>query len=145
MRFLLHSYQSKYNANNFGGVFLILFVSVALFSCTKYTTPNKVSKSIVEDSWSISNFYFNGTSVTSEYTGDVFTFYDNGTVYLQGNTEFIGKWSVGLNKNPATLYLSSFLGVPLSNFNDDWTVESCSKKEIVLSSGENEINLAKVD
>lgn len=123
-------------------LFLILGVTV---SCKKYTTPNRVSKVIVVDSWTIQNFFFEGASITTEFSEQVFSFEEGGSILAKGIIESVGIWSVGLNKNPATLYLSNFLTYPMSAFNDDWTVDSCSKKEIKLSSGDNSLVLKKVD
>ncbi|MBL1281149.1 MAG: hypothetical protein COA33_012800 [Fluviicola sp.] len=128
--------------------FLLLFsiiVTLALVSsCKKYTTPNKVSRIIVKDSWRIQSFFFQGNSITIDFASQVFSFEEEGGVLAKGITGNVGVWDVGANKNPAILYLSNFLNYPLMTLNDDWTVDSASKKEIKLSSGENSLSLIKV-
>tara|TARA_R110002072_G_scaffold929_4_gene7498 strand:+ start:13249 stop:13674 length:426 start_codon:yes stop_codon:yes gene_type:complete len=129
---------------------ILLLVNMAVIlvlvsSCKKYTTPNRVSKVIVKDSWRIQSFFFQGNSITIDFSGQVFSFEDEGGVLAKGITGNVGVWDVGANKNPAILYLSNFLNYPMMTLNDDWTVDSCSKKEIKLSSGENSLSLIKVD
>lgn len=126
-------------------IFWVIFTLGLSLSCKKYTTPKKVARVIVVDSWTIQSFFFEGLSITNDFSEHVYAFDENNTVQAKGIVGSVGTWTVGLNKNPATLYLSNFFGYPMSTLNDDWTVDSCSKEEIKLSSGENSVVLKKVD
>ena len=119
-------------------------MALSLTSCKKYTTPNKVKKHIVKDSWSIQSFFLNGSSITADFNNQALSFVDGGGVLASGVTGNVGIWSLGLNKNPATLYLSNFQNYPLSELNRDWRVDSCSKKEMKFSNGDNSFVLKKI-
>jgi hypothetical protein len=90
----------------FAACALLLF---AVAGCTKYTTPRKVSKRIVDGSWTITSFTIDGESVASQYAGYTFGFGESGSVIVKASAIGLsesGSWELGLNKNPAILYLS---------------------------------------
>lgn len=128
----------------FVSIALLMLIGLSTLSCKKYTTPNKVKKSLVKDSWRIQTFFLDGNSITADFSNQALSFDESGGVLAKGVVGNAGAWSVGLNKNPATLFLSNFLTYPLSALNKDWTVDSCSKKEIKLSGGNSSLTLVKV-
>ena len=117
---------------------ILLFAGVA---CEKHVTPNKVERKLDDENWDIVNFYFVDTNITDAFTGDVFSFEEDGTVVIAGQWNTIGTWSVGLNKNPTKLYIGGFSQEPYSWMNDDWIVESISNEQMTLTddSGTNEL------
>ena len=129
----------------------LVFVASAtvLFSCEKYVTPNKVIKKISVDSWQITQFVFQDTTITNEFMNVQFGFGEDGPIVVIGQQGVSGNWSVGENKEPTVLYISSFLQDPFFKLNDDWTVTTCSKSTIRLESENgsftNQITLQKVE
>jgi len=126
---------------------LLLFIlaSIGFSGCKKYTTPNKVEKTIVKDSWRIQTFFLDGNSISTDINDQILSFEDGGGVLAKGVIGNVGTWSVGLNKNPATLFLSNFINYPLDALNKDWTVDSCNKKEIKISNGNSSVLFRKVE
>lgn len=101
-----------------------------LSGCTKYTTPSKVSRRIVNDSWTIQSFTIDGQSVTSNYSGYTFSFADDGGISVKAiaaGFSATGAWEMGLDKNPAILYLSFAPGGGLEYLADDWQVVEMQK------------------
>jgi hypothetical protein len=113
---------------------LISFGVIVIFGiisgCTKYTTPSKVSRRIINDSWTISSFTIDGQSVTSNYSGYTFAFEDGGGITVKAvaaGFSATGAWKMGLVKNPAILYLSFAPGGGLEYLADDWQVVEMQK------------------
>lgn len=127
----------------------ILGATTFLFSCEKYVTPNKVTKKISVDSWQITQFVFQDTTITNEFQNVQFGFGEDGPIVVFGQQGVSGNWSVGENKEPTVLYISSFLQDPFFKLNDDWTVTTCSKSTIRLESENgsftNKVTLEKVE
>lgn len=124
---------------------LMFGLLLAFSSCKKYTTPRKTERIIQKDSWQINSFF-----LSEQYLGDLFedkgmTFEEDGTVLVKGEEDIAGQWSVGLNKNPANLFLSNFNGEPLFFLNNDWEVTSLTKKSFTLESDGNTIVFNKIE
>jgi len=116
-----------------------------LTSCKKYTTSKRTERIIQKDSWSISNFVFNGISLTESFADKPMTFEEDGAILIKGIEGVSGHWSTGLNKKPVILYLSSFNGDGLFALNNDWEVASLSNKKIQLESDDSQITFTKVE
>lgn len=105
-----------------------LTLTVFLFvGCSKYTTPRKVEKRIVEGSWKISIFTIDGESVVDSYTTYIFTFGESGGISVKGGILANGTWETGLIKDPAVLYLSFPAVGGLEYLADDWQVLEMKK------------------
>lgn len=111
-----------------------LFAVVALLlivgnSCSKYTTPRKVERLIVDGSWTLTSFTVDGESVLENYSGYTFGFGEEGGAVVRGPGNFTssGSWEVGLNKDPAILYLSFQPEGGLEFLADDWQVVEIKK------------------
>jgi hypothetical protein len=107
---------------------IIVVCAMLLFvGCSKYTTPRKVEKRITKGSWTITTFTIEGESVVLNYALSTFTFGDGGDISVNGGIEANGHWEVGLNKNPAILYLSFPPVGGLEYLADDWQVVEMKK------------------
>jgi hypothetical protein len=107
---------------------LIMACTLLLFvGCSKYTTPRKVEKRISEGTWRIATFTINGNSVSGQYADCTFAFGEGGGVSVKGAISAAGAWEVGLNKNPAILYLSFPPVGGLEYLADDWQVTEMQK------------------
>lgn len=113
---------------------LVAFTLLLFTGCTKYTTPRKVEKRIVEGTWKITTFTVEGNSVVSQYSNYTFTFGEGGGVSVRssGSSIAAGSWEVGLNKNPAILYLSFPPVGGLEYLADDWQVTEMKKDRMRL-------------
>ncbi len=110
----------------FAVVALLLIVSN---SCSKYTTPRKVERLLVDGSWTLTAFTIDGESVLDVYQGYSFGFGEEGgaVVRVSGSFASSGSWEVGLDKNPAILYLSFPPVAGLEYLADDWQVVEIKK------------------
>ena len=116
------------------GLFVSLLL-VALTSCEKRVTPNKVERIIQKDSWRISSFVFQGESIQLEFLGHEFSFEDDGVVYIKtNNLPVLGKWSVSIDKKPTHLYFYEFLTAPHDKMEDDWVVNTISNSTFTMES-----------
>ncbi len=114
------------------GCLFVLSLVGTFGACKKYTTPRRVEKIISVDSWTVKRFLSNGEVITSEFEGKSFGFGESKNIVVSEDENATGQWGTGLNKNPATLYITGFSYEPYTLLNDDWSVVSCSKKEFVL-------------
>jgi len=119
---------------------IMICAIVLLGGCTKYTTPRKVERRISDGSWTISSFSVNGESVALLYAGYNFNFGEEGNIKVSGEFSANGSWELGLNRNPAILYLSFPPVGGLEYLSDDWQVAEMKKDLMRLerndSSGE---------
>ncbi len=107
---------------------IILFCAFLLFAgCTKYTTPKKVERRITKGTWKISSFSVDGESVATFYEDYKFAFGESGNIKVSGGLSATGSWELGLNKNPAILYLSFPPVGGLEYLADDWKVTDMQK------------------
>jgi hypothetical protein len=112
---------------------LVMACALLLFAgCSKYTTPRKVEKRISEGTWKISTFTIEGNSVLDTYSDYTFAFGESGSVAVKGGISASGAWEVGLNKNPAILYLSFPPAGGLEYLADDWQVTEMEKNRMHL-------------
>lgn len=108
-------------------------ILLSLNGCSKYTTPKKVERKIVDGSWTLSNFTIDGESVIENYAGYSFAFTEGGGVLVKGPSfTSSGAWEMGLNKNPAILYLSFSPEGGLEYLADDWQVVEMRKNLMKL-------------
>ena len=116
------------------GIFVSLLF-VALTSCEKRVTPNKVDRIIQKGSWRMSSFVFQGASIQLDYLNNVFSFEDDGVVYITSNLAPVtGKWSVSIDKKPTHLYFYEFLTAPHDKLEDDWVVNTISNTDFTMES-----------
>jgi hypothetical protein len=112
---------------------LVMACALLLFAgCSKYTTPRKVEKRITEGTWKITAFTIEGNSVVDMYTDYTFAFSESGGVSVKGGISASGAWEVGLNRNPAILYLSFPPTGGLEYLADDWQVAEMQKNMMRL-------------
>jgi len=105
-----------------------LTLTVFLFvGCSKYTTPRKVEKRLVEGTWKISIFTMGGESIVENYATDKFTFAESGKISVKGGVLANGSWEMGLIKDPAVIYLSFPAVGGLEYLADDWQVLEMKK------------------
>jgi len=105
-----------------------LTLTVLLFvGCSKYTTPRKVEKRLVEGSWKISTFTLDGVSIAENYATDIFSFGESGKISVKGGVLANGSWEMGLIKDPAVIYLSFPAIGGLEYLADDWQVLEMKK------------------
>lgn len=111
-----------------------LLVSIActlmLTGCEKYVRPNKVERIVEDNKWSVSNCIVNG--VNYEFLNTEFHFREAGYIAVSATDTLNGKWTVGLNKKPTTLYISSFLYDPYFVLNDSWEVLTAAKNRLTM-------------
>lgn len=139
--------------NRIKGIAIIFLFGIAIVStlnsCEKRVTQHKTERIIVKDTWSITNFLFEGQNIELMYAGQTLDFSDNGRISVVPFSGVSGSWNAGLGKNPSLLYISGFIDSNYFAFNDDWTVTTISKQSIRLESdngGElNKITLTKVE
>jgi hypothetical protein len=111
----------------------LALVLLAFNGCSKYTTPKKVERKIVDGSWTMTNFTLDGESIIDNYTGYTFGFGEGGGVIVKGPSfTSNGSWEMGLNKNPAILYLSFLPEGGLEFLADDWQVVEMRKNLMKL-------------
>ena len=102
---------------------IMVLTAMLLFAgCTKYTTPRKVEKRISKGTWKISSFTVDGLSVAADYQFYTFSFAEDGDISVGGGISASGSWELGLNRNPAILYLSFPPVGGLEYLADDWQV-----------------------
>lgn len=110
-----------------------LTLTVLLFvGCSKYTTPRKVEKRLVEGSWKISTFTVDGISIGESYSTYIFSFGESGGVSVKGGVLANGNWEMGLIKDPAVIYLSFPAVGGLEYLADDWQVLEMKKDQMRL-------------
>ncbi len=117
-------------------LFGMLFTFV--LACAKYTTPKKVSRKIIDGSWKITALTSGGQSIIESFQEYSFSFTEDGTMLLKGSTPITakGSWDLGLNKNPAILYLSFPPVGGLEYLSDDWQVTEMTSKKMALKSND---------
>ena len=122
--------------------FVVLsFLILTMAACEKYVTPNKVERKLKDESWDIANFHFIDENITSMFTGEIFSFEEDGSIVITGNWSISGTWSLGLNDDPTVIYIGGFSQEPYSFMNDDWIVETISDDKMTLKddTGMNEL------
>jgi len=128
--------------------FLLLVLATFIVSCDK-ASPGKVERKITKDSWVIVTFNYQSIDVAEDYLNYRFGFAEEGgdvVVFINGlNTGQPGEWSVGLNNDPTTLYLSGFINAPLTILNDDWTVTTITSDNMSLESDGNTISMQRLE
>lgn len=111
----------------------LALVLLTLNGCTKYTTPKKVERLLIDGSWTMTNFIIDGESVIDNYQGYSFAFTESGGILVKGPSfSSSGSWKTGLNKNPAILYLSFAPEGGLEFLADDWQVTEMKKGSMKL-------------
>lgn len=117
-----------------GSMKIGLLVSIAcilmLGSCEKFVRPNKVERIVEDNKWSVSNCIVNG--VNHQFIGTEFHFREAGYIAVSETASVNGKWTVGLNKKPTTLYISAFLSEPYFVLNDSWKVLTATKNRLTM-------------
>lgn len=103
-----------------------------LTGCAKYTTPRKVERKISDGTWKISSFTEDGVSIAANYQFYTFSFRESGDVKVSGQISTNGSWKLGLNRNPAILYLSFPPVGGLEYLADDWQVTEMQKNRMTL-------------
>jgi len=111
---------------------MVACVMLLVAGCTKYTTPRKVERRITEGTWTISSFTIDGVSVAANYQGYNFSFSETHNVKVGGSFSASGSWELGLNKNPAILYLSFPPVGGLEYLADDWQVTEMARNRMTL-------------
>jgi len=104
-----------------------------------------VKKEIITDTWVVSSYVDKGKNETSNYTGYLFTFSDNGTLTANvSGTSFTGTWSIGSDDSPGDdsgnhssvddnkLVLTISGNYQMDELTDDFLIVSISETEIVL-------------
>ena len=110
---------------------LLVFVGIST-GCEKYSSPNKVKRHIVNGTWRLSSAFIDNADVTSDYENYSFTFSQAGDIDVIGEETISGNWSVGIERNPATLSLTLTPFDPFYHLNADWTVTTCKKDRMTL-------------
>jgi hypothetical protein len=134
---------------------VVSLILICLFlGCKTRTTPHRVEKFLPGEYWKISSFFENNKQINIDFTPYQFGFDNGGTASAKISGQFNpvnGTWSTGTVKNPAILYISFPLTVPIDTnlikITDDWLVTSITKTEIKLkrnSGGQNPSNLTLI-
>jgi hypothetical protein len=113
---------------------LVVAALISISGCEKYVRPGKVERIITNDSWRIDYLSVSGADVSNEFIGLTLGFGEKGSVTVLGAQGVSGKWDLGINKKPTTLYLSGFIDIPYFNLNDDWVVLTASKTKLTMES-----------
>ncbi|MFN5417824.1 MAG: hypothetical protein ACK5B9_12270 [Flavobacteriia bacterium] len=95
---------------------------IALASCKK-DSPNKVENMLEDGSWKITLFQEDIENHTVDYTGDIFTFKNDGTVSAtHSSTNFSGTWSTEKDDDHTKLNINFSNPSELIDLSDDWHV-----------------------
>jgi len=111
-----------------------LLALVLLAGCAKRTNPKNVERRITKGSWTVASFSIGGESLAENYAFYAFTFKESGETMVLGQDGdvFTGSWNLGLNRNPAVLYLNFPPGGGLEYLADDWEVVKSTRSELKL-------------
>jgi hypothetical protein len=120
---------------------LILLAGIAmiLFAACKKQVGNIVTRG----DWKVSSYIEQGNDETTDFSNYIFSFENNGTVTLTGNTGiFTGTWSEGDEGSKHKLYIN-FMSGPAAVLTNDWEIINKSRRELRmttenLSSGSSE-------
>lgn len=116
------------------------FALLLIAGCSKYTTPRKVERHLTNGTWKISTFSVDGNTLTNVYTAYTFAFGEKGNVKVKGGFNAKGSWELGLDRNPAVLYLSFPPAGNLEYIADDWEVKKIKKDKMELKRVDNTHN-----
>lgn len=113
-------------------ILLLVFGSVLglTSSCDKYVRPKKVERIVNDNIWTVSYCLVNG--VQHEFPNTEFHFREAGYIAVSTTDTVNGKWTVGLDKKPTTLYISAFYFAPYFVLNDNWEVLTADKNRLTL-------------
>jgi len=147
--------------NQFLTIFLMLFLSLPLISCSNDDDSNsndsatviaQLEASIKSGTWRVTNFVEDGSNQTSDFNGYVFTFSDAGAVVASnGVNTFTGTWvtssgssSSSSGSNPKFILEFNVSNGPFEEISEDWRIESSTNSKIDLkhvSGGDGSIDL----
>lgn len=112
------------------GFILLIFLFTG---CAKRTNPKMVKRKISDGTWTLAAVTFaDGSSAAEAYAGYKFNFSESSSLVVTGNYSAKGKWELGLNRNPAILYMSFPPGGGLEYLSDDWEVVEMRKTTMRL-------------
>ena len=113
-------------------IVLYIVLICYLIACSKYTTPKKVHRKLVVNTWLVNEFIDNQKSIVNKFSGIGFNFAKDGTVLTTSQSRVSGTWSVGSNSNPAIIYLNFPNTDSMNIFSDDWIVYKLTSLECIL-------------
>lgn len=124
--------------NKFSKLIVGLFLLVSLFQlsgCEKHVTHRKAERILFRDTWRIQSLVINTNQVADLFLGLSITFGEADRLNINGTgSDVHGKWVVGLNNKPTTLYIDGLQLEPYSFLNEDWEIITCSKSSLTLQS-----------
>jgi hypothetical protein len=92
--------------------------------------PNNV---VIDGAWKVTLFTDSGNNETSDFTGYIFVFNNNGIVTAtKSGASQNGTWSTSSNKFNINLGPKDNNNKPLGELTDDWKIISSSNTEIKL-------------
>ncbi|HBS88860.1 MAG: hypothetical protein A2W91_01040 [Bacteroidetes bacterium GWF2_38_335] len=111
-------------------------LAIILASCSSdddSVTPSEATSTLTSDQWRISYYWDKDKDETSDYSGYVFTFNDDGSLTaVKGSVTVSGSWSVYSSDGYTKLDIDFGTAEPLSEFNDDWKILEQTSAEIKL-------------
>lgn len=122
--------------------FLLLMLSIGLFSCKKdddsnnttITTVN-LSATATTGTWRVTYYYDDNQDETSNYAGYAFTFAGGNVVTATkaGSPTVTGTWATGTDNSKVKLILSFATPATFNELSDDWHVTSRTDTKIVMT------------
>jgi hypothetical protein len=107
-------------------IYIPVICMIITWSCKKFIDDQKKEAAIdfiTSGQWIVQSFYVDSTSVTADFEGYTFTFYDNGTVTgIRSGSMEDGTW---ISDVPSRTITSDFPGAsePLVKLNGVWTLK----------------------
>ncbi|MFT7344010.1 MAG: hypothetical protein ACI9XP_000588 [Lentimonas sp.] len=113
--------------------FILIATLFLAISCKKRSTPFKVRRTMVENTFVISRFVDNGVNITTDFSGTTLFFGEDRTISISPDDTLVAAYSIPDNaSNPTNVifYLpDTNKFAPLS---DDWSVVFITGKEFRL-------------
>jgi len=117
---------------------LLSLLLLCLFgSCKKAIEKKKediVIAAMVSGQWTITNFEYNSNTITSDFSGYKFQYYENKTVdaIKNGSVEKTGTWNGDASNMTTTANFSNVI-VPLSLINGVWHIDDSGWTYVVAT------------
>jgi|TARA_R110000737_G_scaffold222262_1_gene237537 hypothetical protein len=115
-------------------LFIALLVLAAFApGCKKKSSPKKIDRLIMGETWRLEKFIDSNANLTLNYTNYTFQFTKEKLfAIVMPDSSFVGSWDRLEDKNPAILILNTPNAGPTRKLGDDWNVIFLSKDEFRL-------------
>lgn len=108
--------------------FLVIAIFLLPFCSCKKTVEaiqeDLVIKAMTDGQWAVTNFVYNGTNITSDFTGYKFKYYNNPKkvdAIKNGNTEITGDWGGNSSNNTTWANFTGSVN-PITLINGTWNI-----------------------